>query len=199
MGRQSKKWSAETNMHEPEEQLIQQAQAGNRHAFGLLVQRHQTRVFQFVRRLHGGADEALDITQETFLKAFLAMGKWRPEARFQTWLLQIARNTTLDALRQRRRRPCEVLEDDRQLVSPVASPERQLAGTRRLALLARLLERLPLEHREILLLREVEGLSYAELASVLDIHPGTVKSRLARAREAILASYRRANGGDLHD
>lgn len=186
-------------MQDSEEQLIQQAQAGNRHAFGSLVQRYQARVFQFVRRLCGGADEALDITQDTFLKAFLALDKWRPEARFQAWLLQIARNTALDALRQRRRQSLETLEEEGQLASPAPSPERQLAGTQRLALLERLLARLPLEHREILLLREVEGLSYAELAIVLNIHEGTVKSRLARAREAILASYRRANGGHLDD
>jgi RNA polymerase sigma factor (sigma-70 family) len=186
-------------MHDSEEQLIQLAQAGNRQAFGSLMQRNQARVFQFVRRLCAGGDEALDITQDTFLKAYLALDKWRPEARFQTWLLQIARNTALDALRQRRRQPCETLEDDSQLLSPVASPEQQLAGTQRIALLERLLARLPLEHREILLLREVEGLSYAELATTLDIQQGTVKSRLARAREAMLNSYRRANGGPLDD
>ncbi|MNF52173.1 ECF RNA polymerase sigma-E factor [compost metagenome] len=186
-------------MHDSEEQLIQQAQAGNRQAFGALMQRNQARVFQFVRRLCAGGDEALDITQDTFLKAYLALGKWRPEARFQTWLLQIARNTTLDALRQQRRQPCAALEDCARLVSPVASPEQQLAGAQRLALLERLLARLPLEHREILLLREVEGLTYAELATTLEIQPGTVKSRLARAREAMLSSYRHANGGQLDD
>ncbi|MCY1553814.1 ECF RNA polymerase sigma factor SigE [compost metagenome] len=114
-------------------------------------------------------------------------------------MLQIARNTTLDALRQQRRQPCAALEDCARLVSPVASPEQQLAGAQRLALLERLLARLPLEHREILLLREVEGLSYTELASTLEIQPGTVKSRLARAREAMLSSYRHANGGQLDD
>ncbi|MDT4863327.1 ECF RNA polymerase sigma-E factor [compost metagenome] len=186
-------------MHDSEEQLIQQAQAGNRQAFGALMQRNQARVFQFVRRLCAGGDEALDITQDTFLKAYLALGKWRPEARFQTWLLQIARNTTLDALRRQRRQPCAALEDCAPLVSPMASPEQQLAGAQRLALLERLLARLPLEHREILLLREVEGLSYTELASTLEIQPGTVKSRLARAREAMLSSYRHANGGQLDD
>ena len=185
-------------MSSSDQELVQQAQAGNRQAFGILVQRHQARVFQFVRRLHGGADDALDITQETFIKAWLALDRWRPEARFLTWLLQIARNAAFDALRQRQRRPLDPLEGD-ELIDPGASPLRQLESARHLAQLERQLAKLPLEHREILLLREIEGLSYTELADTLGINEGTVKSRLARAREALLVRYRHATGGLPHD
>lgn len=186
-------------MNNTENDLIQQAATGNRQAFGTLVRRHQARVFQFIRRLHGCAAEAEDLTQETFIKAYQALPRWRPEARFHTWLLQIARNATLDALRQRRRRPGDTLDEHAHLADPGPSPLQQLESGRRLALLEQLLARLPLEQREILLLREVEGLSYTELATALDINAGTVKSRLARAREAMLISYHQEIEGNSHD
>lgn len=186
-------------MNNPDDELVRQAQSGDRQAFGTLVRRHQARVFHFVRRLQGGGDEALDISQEIFLKAWLALERWRPEARFHTWLLQIARNTTIDTLRRRQRQPLEPLESDDLLIDPGASPLRHLENTQRLTHLEQHLAHLALEHREILLLREVEGLSYIELAETLGVSEGTVKSRLARAREALLARYRHATGGLPHD
>lgn len=186
-------------MNEPDHELIQQAATGNRQAFAELVRAHQARVFHFIRHLLGGADEAADLTQETFIRAYQALPRWRPEARFQTWLLQIARNAALDALRQRRRRVDEHPQALAEAVDPAPSPLRQLHSARQLVLLERLLAGLAHEQREILLLREVEGLSYDELARTLQINPGTVKSRLARAREALLHGYRRANGGTFDD
>ena len=186
-------------MNDPDNDLVRQAQNGDRQAFGVLVQRHQARVFQFVRRLQGDADEALDITQDSFIKAWGALDRWRPEARFLTWLLQIARNTTFDTLRQRQRQPLDSLESDDLLIDPGASPLRLLEGARQLTRLEQHLARLSMEHREILLLREVEGLSYNELASTLGISEGTVKSRLARARETLLARYRHTPEGLCHD
>ncbi|HLD65586.1 MAG TPA: RNA polymerase sigma factor, partial [Pseudomonas sp.] len=114
-------------------------------------------------------------------------------------LLQIARNAALDALRQRRRHADEPLEQHAEPVDPAPSPFRQLQSARQLVLLEQLFARLPHEQREILLLREVEGLSYDELASTLQINTGTVKSRLARAREALLHGFRQANGGTIDD
>lgn len=186
-------------MNETDDELVRQAQAGNRQAFSTLIQRHQARVFHFVRRLQGSVDEAMDISQETFLKAWLALERWRPEARFHTWLLQIARNTTIDTLRRRQRQPLDSLEEDDLLIDPCASPLRQLESGRHLSHLEQQLARLPLEHREILLLREVEGLSYIELAETLGVAEGTVKSRLARAREALLLRYRHATGEPPRD
>jgi RNA polymerase sigma-70 factor (ECF subfamily) len=173
-------------MKRTDEELIEQAQAGDRQAFSLLVRRHQAGVLRFVRRLPGSSADAADIVQETFLKAWQAIARWRPEARFSTWLLHIARNTTRDEWR-------------RQVTDPAPSPLRQLQFQRRLRQLEQLLQQLPAEQREILLLREVEGLSYAELASALGIPPGTVKSRLARAREGLLEHYRQEPGESLHD
>ncbi|KHL69965.1 ECF subfamily RNA polymerase sigma-24 subunit [Pseudomonas flexibilis] len=185
-------------MKHTDEELIKQAQAGNPHAFGLLVRRHQAWVLRFVRRLPGTPADAPDIAQETFLKAWQAIARWRPEARFRTWLLQIARNTTRDEWRRQLRQPSEPFEVE-QHVDPSPSPVRRLELDRRLRQLERLLERLPAEQRVILLLREQEGLSYAELSNLLGIPPGTVKSRLARAREGLLEHYRLEGGEHLHD
>lgn len=152
-------------MNESEQDIIQQAANGDRQAFGALVRAHQARVFHFIRRLLGSTDEAADLTQETFIRAYQALPRWRPEARFQTWLLQIARNAALDALRQRRRYADAPADEQAEPVDPAPSPLRRLRSARDLVLLERLLARLPHEQREILLLREVEGLSYDELAA----------------------------------
>src|SRR5690606_20012443 len=112
--------------------------------------------------------------------------------------LRIARSATLDVLRQRRRRSDEALDEQTEPADPAPSQAQQLQSARNLQLLERVLARLPHEQREILLLREVEGLSYDDLAATLQINPGTVKSRLARARAALLHAYRQANGG-THD
>ena len=186
-------------MNDSEQDLIQQAARGDRQAFGTLVRVHQARVFHFLRRLLGSADEAADLTQETFIRAFQALPRWRPEARLQTWLLQIARNAALDTLRQRQRYVDVAPEKLAEPVDPAPSPLSRLQTGRDLVLLERLLARLPHEQREILLLREVEGLAYDELAATLQLAAGTVKSRLARAREALLHGYRQANGGTLDD
>src|SRR3989338_8252262 len=140
-------------MNESENDLIQQAAAGNRQAFADLVREHQARVFHFIRRLLGGSNDAADLTQETFIRAYQALPRLRPEARFQTWLLQIARTAALDALRQRRRHADEPLEQHAEPVDPAPSPFRQLQSARQLVLLEQLFARLPHEQREILLLR----------------------------------------------
>lgn len=192
-------------MGDAENELAARAQAGDRQAFSLLVRSHQDRVFRFILRMHGGRDEAMDLTQETFLKAFLALPGWRPEARFGTWLFQIARNATLDVLRRRQRIEFVSLDEsspDGNAIDPCDGarlPEDQLADRQRIGLLERALRALPIEQREILLLREQEGMSYAEIAATLGIEAGTVKSRLARARVAALAHYRYHTGESSDD
>lgn len=183
-----------------DERLAAQAQTGDRQAFTLLVRRYQERVFRFILRMSGVRDEAMDLTQETFMKAYQALPAWRPEARFGTWLFQIARNVTLDLLR--RRRTVEFIPLDTGLPDGAALdpqdaaplPEEQLADKQRIQLLERALCELPVEQREILLLRELESMSYADIAATLNIEAGTVKSRLARARVAVLAHYRHHAG-----
>lgn len=187
-----------------EAELVVRAQAGDHRAFALLVGRYQDPVFRFVLRMSGIRDEAMDLTQDTFLKAYRALPAWRPEARFRTWLFQIAHNATLDVLRRRQRVEFVPFAEDAQegaifeATDPAPTPEQALADRQRIVLLERALRELPAEQREVLLLREVEDMSYAEMAATLGIGEGTVKSRLARARVAALAHYR-GHAGENRD
>lgn len=182
--------------------LVARTLAGDAPAFAALVRRYQERVFRFVLRLCGTRDEALDLTQETFMKAHQALPSWRPEAQFRTWLFSIAHNATLDVLRRRQRVVFVPLAEDSpdgaaaRLPDPGAPPDERCADRQRIALLDRALRELPAEQREILWLRELEDMSYGEIAATLGIAEGTVKSRLARARVAALAGYRRHTGED---
>ncbi len=180
--------------------FIARAQAGDHRAFAELVRKYQDRVFRFILRLSGARDEAMDLTQETFMKAHQALPDWRPEAQFRTWLFSIAHNATLDALRRRQRvefistSDLAVGEEDYDMPDPARQPDERLADRQSIELLERTLRELPAEHREILLLRELEDMSYGEIAATLGIAEGTVKSRLARARSAALAGYQRHTG-----
>jgi len=187
---------------EEDRALVARTLAGDAPAFTTLVRRYQERVFRFVLRLCGTRDEALDLTQETFMKAHQALPGWRPEAQFRTWLFSIAHNATLDVLRRRQRVIFVPLAADSpddavaQRPDPGARPDERCADRQRIALLDRALRELPAEQREILWLRELEDMSYGEIAAALGIAEGTVKSRLARARAAALAGYRRHTGED---
>ncbi len=174
--------------------LAARARDGDSQAFVELVARHQDRVFRFVLRMTGSRDEAMDLAQETFMKAWQAMPRWRPDARFGTWLLQIARNGALDALRRRTVVEFMPLDEDAVVVDPTPTPEAQLHTRQRFGLLDTALRHIAVEHREVLLLREVEELSYAEIAAALDLAEGTVKSRIARARAALVEQYRQLSG-----
>lgn len=174
------------------------ARAGDARAFGEIVRRHQDRVFSFILRLIGTRDEAMDLTQEVFMKAWQALPEWRPQARFSTWLLQIARNLSLDTLRRRQVVHFAPLDDEFDIADTAMGPEACYATRQRDAQLARALQRIPTEQREILLLREVEDLTYTDIARTLGIRPGTVKSRLARARAALLERLGRKTG-EVHD
>ena len=168
---------------------VARARAGDTAAFAALVRRHQDRVFSFILRMLDARDEAMELTQDVFVKAWQALPGWRPEAAFSTWLLQIARNAALDQLRRRQVVRFAPLEEGLEVADEAPGPEARYASRQRQVQLERALRRLAAEHREILLLREVEGLAYGELASVLGIAEGTVKSRLARARSALLEHF----------
>lgn len=174
--------------------LVQRSRDGDRRAFGELVRQHQDGVFRFVLRMTGSRDEAMDLTQDTFIKAWQALPRWQPQAQFRTWLFQIARNAALDLLRRREALQFVPLDDDAGFTAPQPAPDAQLEQRQRLALLDATLRQLPSEHREVLLLREIEQLSYAQIAAALQIQEGTVKSRIARARAALLERYARATG-----
>lgn len=188
-----------------EGELIARAQGGDHRAFAALVRRHQDRVFRFILRLVDVRDEAMDLTQETFMKAHQALPGWRPEAQFRTWLFRIAHNSALDVLRRRKHVEFVSIDDlpageqDHAVPDPARRPDERLADRQSIELLERTLRELPAEHREILLLREVEDMSYTEIAATLGIPEGTVKSRIARARSAAIAGYQRHTGEHRDD
>lgn len=163
--------------------------AGDEAAFAALVRRHQDAVYRFLVRMVGSRDEALDLAQEAFVRAWQALPQWQPEAQLRTWLFRIASNAALDALRRRRIVAFEPLDETIAAAADEPDPQRRLELKQRVAALDESLARLSGDHREILLLREVENMSYEEIGAVLGITEGTVKSRLARARTALLAAH----------
>lgn len=178
--------------HLNDDDCVKLAQRGDGKAFSELVARYQDRIYRFLLRLTSSPDDALDLTQDTFLRAYQHIARWRPEALFRTWLFRIARNVAFDRMRRDRRVEFVELEEDAELPDTTAAPDAALETAQRYRLLESALERLPPDHREILLLREIEEMSYDEIALVLELNPGTVKSRLARARAALLEKMQSA-------
>ena len=171
--------------------LARKAQGGDRLAFTELARRHQNRVFRFLLRLTGSRDDALDLAQEAFLRAWQALPGWRPEAKFATWLFGIARNAAVDLLRRRGVVEAAAPEALPERPDTAATPFARAEAAERLRLLERALAALSPEHREILLLREIEEMAYEDIAATLSVSEGTVKSRLSRARAAVLTEFRR--------
>lgn len=145
------------------------------------------RVFAVCFGILGNRDDAEDAAQEVFLRAFQQAAKFSGRSRYSTWLLRLAANHTLNAAkaRGRSRRRSEPLDEE--LVCTAPPPEHAAVGRERRDAVARLLLELPLEQRQVLVLREMEGLSYGELAEVLGVPVGTVTSRLIRGRERLRA------------
>ena len=177
--------------HLDDHECVTRAQRGDMAAFSQLVTRYQDRIYRFLVRLTRSEDDALELTQEAFLHAFQGLARWKPDALFSTWLFRIARNLAFDLLRRHKRVEFMPLEEDVGIADPGPEPDAALATAQRYRMLEGALERLPDEHREILLLREIEEMTYEEIAAVLDLNPGTVKSRIARARAALLDKMQR--------
>ncbi len=169
----------------------ERAQRGDRAAFGELVRRHQDRIYRYLVRLTGSREEALELAQETFLRAWQALPEWRPQAQLRTWLFRIASNAAMDVLRRRKLVEFSQFTPELDAASGEPGPELRLESRQSLAELEKALARIPPDQRQALLLREVEGLSYAEIGEATGANEGTVKSRLARAREALAAAYGR--------
>jgi len=170
-------------------ELVLRSRAGDRTAFGVLVRRHQRRIFGLALRLLRNPDDADDLVQETFLRAWRALDRFDPERPLAPWLLRIATNRALTALQAGKRRATEEL--DERIPAPDPSPEEHTERRRLHARIRRAAAELPEEQRAILALRVGESLSYCEIADVLDIPVGTVMSRLARARETLRKKVRR--------
>jgi len=176
-----------------DQQLVERVQAGDKTAFNLLVLKYQHRVLKLVGRFVNDAAEAEDVAQEAFLKAYRALASFRGESAFYTWLYRIAINTAKNALVANRRRPVDFnldLQDPEQYerqarLKDEDTPEGVLLTDEIRNVVERAMEQLPEDLRTAIVLRELEGLSYEEIAEAMDCPVGTVRSRIFRAREAI--------------
>lgn len=176
-----------------DQQLVQRVQKGDKSAFDLLVLKYQHRVLKLVSRFVNDAAEAEDVAQEAFLKAYRALPAFRGESAFYTWLYRIAINTAKNTLVSNRRRPIDFnldLQDPEQYerqsrLREADTPEGVLLTEEIRVVVEHALEQLPEDLRTAIVLRELEGLSYEEIAEAMDCPVGTVRSRIFRAREAI--------------
>ena len=175
-----------------DQQLVQRAQRGDLRAFDLLVLKYQGRIAALVSRYVSDAGEVEDVTQEAFIKAYRALGKFRGDSAFYTWLYRIAANAAKNHLVAKRRRPgadatIEDAEgfDEGGMLSESASPEALAMGGELAEVVESALKALPDELKAALMLREFDGLSYDDIADVLGCPVGTVRSRIFRAREAV--------------
>ena len=202
---------------EQEYLIVQQVLEGNTNAFEELVLEYEKKVYNVALRILGNSEDAADMTQEAFIKAFNSLSGFRGDSKFSVWLTRIVSNLCLDFLRSRSRRPTVSLSveddegDDVQLdIADVSqSPELLLERSLTRESVRRGLKVLPEDYREILLLREIQGLSYDEIAEALNIEVGTVKSRIFRGRKKLcdylikdgnipdFASSGKTRGGEL--
>ncbi len=176
-----------------DEKLVARAQKGDKTAFDLLVRKYQHKVAKLIARYVRDRREVEDVTQEAFIKAYRAIAGFRGESAFYTWLYRVAVNTAKNYLESQGRRPpttdvevegADVAELGERLREQ-ATPERHLLTTEIAETVSRAIQRLPEDLRTALMLREIEGLSYEEIAQVMECPIGTVRSRIFRAREAI--------------
>ena len=182
----------------PDNELVKRVQRGDSAAFDLLVRKYQHRIAALIGRYIPDWSECQDVAQEAFLRAYRAIGNFRGDAQFYTWLHRIAVNTAKNHLVAHHRRPPTDdidVSDAEQFESGLRlrdndTPERELMRQQMEQAVMRAVEALPEELRVAITLREVEGLSYEEIAGRMDSPIGTVRSRIFRAREAIDAELR---------
>ena len=185
-----------------ESQLIDRALDGDRSAFARLVETHQDRLFASMLQVTGSADEAEEVVQDAFIRAFIKLDTFQRNAQFFTWLYRIAFNS---ALTRRRREKVRVSLDQYretsgvEVVDSADGVDEPMLREERVAMVRLALQKLTEEHRKILVLREMEGHAYEVIAEILEISIGTVRSRLSRARRQLkiaLEAMQRTEDGE---
>lgn len=176
-----------------EKDLIQKAKNGDQDAFGQLVLAHQNKVYTICVHMVTDREEAADLAQEAFLKAWRSLSTFQGESSFATWMHRLTTNVCLDYLRKQSRRQnistaVSLDDEDSGWTEPAdhsQDPQQHLEREERKRALSRALAELPEHHRQTLIMREVSGMSYQEIADALNTDLGTIKSRIARARERL--------------
>ena len=178
---------------EQEAAIVRKVLGGDANAFETLVLEYEKNVYNIALRMTGNSEDAADMTQEAFIKAYNSLQSFRGNSKFSVWLYRIVSNVCLDFLRSKNRRPTVSLSvedddgEDAQLDVADESQSPELLLDRKLTRdsVRRGLDSLPPDYRQILLLREIQGLSYDEIAQALSLEVGTVKSRIFRARKRL--------------
>ena len=189
-------------MDRDDQAVVEAVLNGQQHRFGELVDRYQKQIVNYVCRMLGNYEDAVDLSQDVFLKAYSALGSYRPQYPFPAWLFRIARNAAIDEIRKRRLATVSLdapveFEDGsagRQVESPGLNPQDSYLGLEFADRISVAIDELPEKYREPIVLRHAADLSYEEIAEALELPIGTVKTRIFRARDALRRSL-----GDLFE
>lgn len=191
-------------MSESDQAIVEAVLAGDQHRFGELVDDYQGKIVNYVYKMLGNYEDAVDVSQEVFLKAYTALDTYKPKYPFAAWLFRIARNAAIDELRRRRGQKVSLDEPldlgngavERQVPDSGPDPEAELLQDEFQGRVEAAVGELPEKYREPLVLRHAGGLTYDAIAEALELPLGTVKTRIHRAREALRESLGDVLEGD---
>lgn len=181
-------------MQQPDNTLVLAAKQGDTQAFEQLILQNQSKVYNLAYRMTGNSEDALDVSQEAFIKAWQALPNFKGESSFSTWMYRLTSNCAIDLLRKHKRKPqssltTNYLEDEEgselQIPDQRFDPSHALQHKELGNAIEKGLRLLPPHHRDVLIMREIDGLSYHEISTTLALDLGTVKSRIARGRMAL--------------
>jgi len=189
----SQNWKGSFLVKEDDQILIKEALAGKESAYKLLLSRHRDAIYRMIVKIVHNQEEAWDLVQETFMKAFGSLSSYRFEYRFTTWLYKIAANSCIDFLRKKRLdslsldQPVETKDGEVtiELADWTYNPEADLASKQKSLSINAAIDSLPQKYREVIIFRHKQDKSYEEIAEILGIPVGTVKARIFRARELL--------------
>jgi RNA polymerase sigma-70 factor (ECF subfamily) len=170
-----------------EEELLERARNGDDKAFSLLIENYEKYVYNVILRIVEEKEEAKDIAQETFIKAYMNIKTFRKDSSFKTWIYRIAVNTAMDYLRRKVRSKIDLVttHEDGLEVKNFQTPEEVIEQKLTIEMVRKEISKLPLDYKVALILKDIEGMSYEEISNILKINLGTVKSRIWRARNLL--------------
>ena len=171
--------------------LVDRARLGDRHSFDLLVLKYQSRLLSVISRLVSSQSDALDVLQDTFVKAYRSLNTFRSESAFYTWLYRIAVNNAKNHIATRAKESRDISVDDEgsselSVLQDLAAPEEEVGAEELQLAILHSIERLPVDLKQALTFRELEGMSYDEIALAMNCPIGTVRSRIFRARDHVV-------------